>query len=99
MRKSLKMAAIGLAAMAIVSTPAEAQRGYLQSGRAAAREVPQYPTVERAEAACGRDEVVWVNPKGDYYRKGSLGFGGSAWWGAYTCLADAKRMNLRQQGR
>ncbi len=92
---------IGLSVLAIVaaSTPVAAQRGYLESGRTAAHQIDRYPTLERAEAACGRDEVVWVNSKGDYYRKGSFGFGGGAWWGAYVCLADAKRMNLRRQGR
>lgn len=94
MRKSLARVAIGLAAVASISAPAEAQRSWHRSGRAAAHQIDRHSTPERAKDACAGDETVWVNSTGYYYRKGQYGYG-QGMDGSYVCLAGAKRMNLR----
>ncbi len=55
--------------------------------------LPTYGTEREAEAACGRDAVVWAERyAGYYFGRGEAQYG-SAPFGAYACRKDAAAAN------
>ncbi|KSB87731.1 hypothetical protein AS593_15360 [Caulobacter vibrioides] len=57
--------------------------------------ITEFSTVQRAQAGCKGDEVVWAQNKRVYHKAGWKKFGKTP-GGSYICKASAAKVNLRQ---
>jgi len=56
--------------------------------------ITEFSTVQRAQAGCKGDEVVWAQNKRIYHRAGWKKFGKTP-GGSYICKASAGKVNLK----
>lgn len=97
MRNRAKAFAVVIAsAVLLAAAPAQAQCSMFCPNGAGAGDalITEFSTVQRAQAGCKGDEVVWVQNKRVYHKAGWKKFGKTP-GGSYICKASADKVKLK----